>query len=130
MLLLLFLSWITLPRIYLFFHFINLLILPAILMNSLYIVFISFSIPHSILIFTDGSAGSNLQVFLFFIHEINISFSDQLYPFASFFTAKCYAIVGALKFILSINVNDIMTRNLAFLLLHLTLLVPPYHPFS
>lgn len=84
---------------------------PVILINSPLIDLFFFHFPHSVLVFTDGFVSFNSTDFSYFISKLNISFSDRFHPFASSFTAECYAIISVLYFILFISTNDILIAS-------------------
>lgn len=78
------------------------------IVNGLFQDFIHNTFPLFILIYTDGSVSPISAGYSFFIPELCISFTNNLPPTASSFTAKCFAIVESLQLISTIQPNKFL----------------------
>jgi len=82
--------------------------LPQSLVDSLFNEYISYNVPSSVQIFTDGSVSPNSAGFSFFIPSLDISFADKLHPLTSSFSAECYAIISALQFSFTLEYSSFL----------------------
>lgn len=91
--------------------------LPPNFVNNIFLDFIHNTFPLFILIFTDGSVSPLSAGYSFYIPEFHISFSNNLPPTASSFTAECFAIIEALNIVSTLPTNKflIVTDSLSCL---------------
>uniref|UniRef100_A0A2H8TL40 RNA-directed DNA polymerase from mobile element jockey n=2 Tax=Melanaphis sacchari TaxID=742174 RepID=A0A2H8TL40_9HEMI len=73
--------------------------------NKLFSNFLNLNYPNFTIIYTDGSVSPLSAGYAFYIPELHISFSNNLPPSSSSFTAECYAIFEALLFISDLAPN-------------------------
>lgn len=62
--------------------------------------------PNFIVVYTDGSVFPFSASYAFYIPKIHISFSNNLPPSSSPFTAECYAIIEVLTLVLNLTPDN------------------------
>ena len=67
--------------------------------------------PNFIVIYTDGSVSPLSAGYAFYIPELHVSFTNNLPPSSSSFTAECYAIFEALTLILNFGPNNYLIAS-------------------
>lgn len=76
--------------------------------NGLFQEYIQNTFPLFILIYTDGSVSPISAGYSFFIPELCISFTNNLPPTASSYTAECFAIIESLQLISTLQPNKFL----------------------
>jgi len=71
--------------------------------NSLFSDFIENNFANFIVVYTNGSVSPLLAGYSFYIPNLHISFTNNLPPSSSYFTAECFAIIEALNCISSFS---------------------------
>ncbi|KAL4142166.1 hypothetical protein QTP88_004679 [Uroleucon formosanum] len=74
--------------------------------NNYFSNYFNLNYPNFIIIYTDGSVSPLSAGYSFFIPELHVSFSNNLPPSSSSFTAECCAILEALLFISNLAPNN------------------------
>uniref|UniRef100_A0A2S2QL67 RNase H type-1 domain-containing protein n=1 Tax=Sipha flava TaxID=143950 RepID=A0A2S2QL67_9HEMI len=80
---------------------IDLKLSSPIVINNAFFDFLNSIFPDFIAVYTDGSVSPLSAGYSFYIPELHISFTNNLPPSASSFTAECFAIVKTLTLISS-----------------------------
>jgi ribonuclease HI len=80
--------------------------MPNSLVNNSFTSYLLLKFSNFIVIYTDDSVSPLSAGYSFYIPELHISFSNNLPPSYSSFTAECYAILEALHFISNLAPNN------------------------
>ena len=83
---------------------------PAVI-NNLFLAFIESKFPDYMVVYTDGSVSPLSAGFSFYIPQLNISFTSNLPPSSSSFTAECFAIIEALNMISTFSNNNVLIAS-------------------
>jgi len=70
---------------------------------------------NCIVVFRDGSVSFLSSGYLFFIPELHVSFTHNLYHTSSSFTTECFATIEAIIFISNLVPNKFLIDFLSFL---------------
>jgi hypothetical protein len=81
------------------------------MVNKIFSEFLNMNFDHFIVVYTDGSVSPLSAGYSFFIPELHISFSNNLPPSSSSFTAECYAIIEALSLISNLASNKYLIAS-------------------
>ena len=79
--------------------------------NKLFSNYLNLNYPNFTIIYTDGSVSPLSAGYSFCIPELHVSFSNNLPPSSSSFTAECYAILEALLFISNLAPNNYLIAS-------------------
>ncbi|KAL4143540.1 hypothetical protein QTP88_005859 [Uroleucon formosanum] len=79
--------------------------------NNYFSNYFNLNYPNFIIIYTDGSVSPLSAGYSFFIPELHVSFSNNLPPSSSSFTAECCAILEALLFISNLAPNNYLIAS-------------------
>ncbi|KAL4119211.1 hypothetical protein QTP88_012055 [Uroleucon formosanum] len=79
--------------------------------NSLFTNFIDNNFADFIVVYTDGSVSPLSAGYSFYIPNLHISFTNNLPPSSSFFTAECFAIIEALNCISSFSYKKFLIAS-------------------
>jgi len=93
------------------FPFIELKSMSSSFVNKLFSNYLNLNYPNFTIIYTDGSVSPLSAGYSFYIPELHISFSNNLPPSSSSFTAECYAILEALLFISDLAPNNYLIAS-------------------
>jgi len=93
------------------FSYIELKSMSSAFVNKLFSNFLNLNYPNFTIIYTDGSVSPLSAGYSFYIPELLISFSNNLPPSSSSFTAECYAILEALLFISDLAPNSYLIAS-------------------
>ncbi|KAL4099050.1 hypothetical protein QTP88_023545 [Uroleucon formosanum] len=83
---------------------------PAVI-NSLFTDFIDNNFANFIVVYTDGSVSPLSAGYSFYIPNLHISFTNNLPPSSSSFTAECFAIIEALNCISSFSYKKFLIAS-------------------
>jgi len=75
------------------------------MINKIFSEYLKLNFGNYITIYTDGSVSPLSAGYSFYIPELHISFTNNLPPSSSSFTAECFAIIEALTFISNLISN-------------------------
>jgi ribonuclease HI len=81
------------------------------MVNKIFSKFLNMNFDHFIVVYTDGSVSPLSVGYSFFFPELHISFSNNLPPSSSSFTAECYAIIEALSLISNLAANKYLIAS-------------------
>jgi len=92
-------------KMYFIYLFITSLNMSFSMVNKIFSEFLKLNFDNFIVVFTDGSVSPLSAGYSFYIPVLHISFSNNLPPSSSSFTAECYAIIEALSLISNLDSN-------------------------
>ncbi|XP_026819622.1 uncharacterized protein LOC113558364 [Rhopalosiphum maidis] len=85
--------------------------MPVPMINKIFTDFLNTNFSNHIIVYTDGSVSPLSASFSFYIPELHISFTNNLPPSSSSFTAECYAIIEALILISKLAPNNYLIAS-------------------
>uniref|UniRef100_A0A2S2R880 RNase H type-1 domain-containing protein n=1 Tax=Sipha flava TaxID=143950 RepID=A0A2S2R880_9HEMI len=85
--------------------------MPVPMVNKIFSEFLNINFSDHIIVYTDGSISPLSTGFSFYIPELLISFTNNLPPSSSSFTAECYAIIEALILISRLAPNNYLIAS-------------------